>query len=209
MFVPHPSPKLRELFARRPYQGAPPHEARFLFVGLDANYDADIELQPIFSKVCEYHADGVAFWRTHGVHHPFLLPGYAGKGRPYHLYFAKTGFGPQHAALVCFVEILPVPTVESQLQASDLDARHIAYLDTLIRSGPASYVFIPPRVRDLMRSCGLSWLPRAPLRNDGPLGVLLEAPGKRVYLHYHFSAAFHQRRKHEQIAAIRELVPRD
>jgi hypothetical protein len=206
MFAPHPSRRLQELFAHKPYQGAPPHEADFLFVGLDANYDADIEDQPIFSKVCEYHEDGVRFWQRHGVHHPFLLPGYSGKGRPYHVYFAKIGFTSCHATDVSFVELLPVPTVESNLHPDDLDRARVESLDELIREGPARHVFVSSRVKDLMGRCGARWLRAEPLRSVGSLGVLLETGEKKVYLHYHFSAAFHQTRKHEQIAAIRALV---
>lgn len=80
------------MFRRRPFQGADPALAKFLFVGLDANYDAGIESSPAFSSIIEYHNDGVAFWRRHRVHHPFLLPGYSGDGGLYHRSFAKVGF---------------------------------------------------------------------------------------------------------------------
>src|SRR5690349_6421729 len=100
MYTPHPSRELTELFARKPYQGVAPENATFLFVGLDANYDERIATSTIFSNVLEYHSDGVAFWRAHGVHHPFLLPGYSGDGRVYHRNFARIGFRREHAHLV-------------------------------------------------------------------------------------------------------------
>ena len=88
MYTPHPSAELTRLFRERPYQGADPATARFLFVGLDANYAADIEGGPAWAAVRDYHEDGIAFWRRHGVHHPFLLPQYTGDGRRYHSSFS-------------------------------------------------------------------------------------------------------------------------
>ncbi len=206
MFVLHPSRTLQRLFEHKPYQGAPPSDADFLFVGLDANYDADIESQSIFPLVCEYHDDGVAFWRKQGVHHPFLLPSYSGKGRAYHSYFAKAGFTEHHASMVSFVELLAVPTVSSDLRVEDLSPQHIDGLDRLIRGGPARHVFVSGRVKELLRKAGLRWLPSQPVRRVGPLGVLFEAGEKTVYLHHHFSAMFHQTKKLEQIAAIRTMA---
>lgn len=72
MYQPHPSPELKSLFARQPYQGAEPSSAKFLFIGLDANYDASIENTPIFQNVLEYHQDGVAF----GVGMGFITPSF-------------------------------------------------------------------------------------------------------------------------------------
>lgn len=132
-YLAHPSPELNALFAHKPYQGATPERARFLFIGLDANYEAEIETKPIFSKIREYHNDGVAFWRKHGVHHPFLLPEYSGDGRHYHQSFSRIGFGPEHADLVSFVELFHVPTVgRNILVANDLDAAHLNMLNAAI-----------------------------------------------------------------------------
>jgi len=78
MYQAHPSQILSELFERKPYQGADPQAARFLFVGLDANYAANIEANPIFPSLIRYHEDGAGFWRESRVHHPFLLPQYTG-----------------------------------------------------------------------------------------------------------------------------------
>ena len=83
MFTPHPSPILTDHFARKPWQGVEPADARFLFIGLDANYAGDIERSPIFPALLQYHEDGPGFWRGNGVHHPFLLPCYKGDGRRY------------------------------------------------------------------------------------------------------------------------------
>jgi hypothetical protein len=73
MFIPHHSQTLNVAFAARPFQGVPPEDATFLFIGLDANYSPAIEENTIFPWLLEYLCDGVAFWRQSGVHHPFLL----------------------------------------------------------------------------------------------------------------------------------------
>ena len=39
----HPSQKLQEVFSRRPFQLQEPEKAKFIILGLDANWDKDIE----------------------------------------------------------------------------------------------------------------------------------------------------------------------
>jgi hypothetical protein len=188
MYRAHPDRQLRTKFDERPYQGADPRLATFLFVGLDANYAEDIASQPVLRDVLEYHADGVGFWQRHGVHHPFLLPSYRGDGRLYHLNFARIGFSSAHAAQVSFVELLHLPTVgRSTLEASDLDANHLRWLDSLMRSGQGRRVFLSAKVQQLMRSSGaFPWLGAAPVAS-GPLPILYRREGHTVYRHLHFS----------------------
>lgn len=111
MYAAHCSHDLTDIFLSKPYQEAAPESADFLFVGLDANYAADIEEKLVYPYLLRYHEDGPAFWREFGVHHPFLLAGYSGGGRRYHLTFAKIGFKPEHADRVSFIELLHLPTV--------------------------------------------------------------------------------------------------
>jgi hypothetical protein len=210
MYVRHPSDELNRLFAHRPFQGAVPSEAQFLFVGLDANYDERLEVQPIFEKVREYHADGVAFWRRHGFHHPFLLPGYSGDGHRYHKAFSRIGFLPDHAGLVSFIELLHVPTIgRNKLTREDLDPSHLEFVDAAITRGCAEHVFLCDKVVRLMRATSMfRWLPRDAIEQDGPFGILFRAAGKTVYLGLHFSAYGRwQQRKRAQVAAMRNLVP--
>ena len=139
------------MYRAKPYQGAPPESAEFLFVGLDANYDAHIESSPVFPCVLEYHYDGVAFWRRHKVHHPFLLADYKGDGQLYHRNFARTGFEPEDACRVSFVELLHIPTVGgSKLVAKDLDYAHLKWLDGIIQRGARRNVFLSRKVIRLM-----------------------------------------------------------
>lgn len=156
MFIPHPSSTLQEHFRQKPYQGAHRGSARFLFVGLDANYAADVESSPIFQSLLQYHLNGPEFWRNTGAHHPFLLPQYKGDGRRYHRTFAKIGFQPSHAHLVCFAELLNVPTVgRSTLVASDLDTQHLLAVRQAIFEGNAQFIFLSAGVRRLLLASGM------------------------------------------------------
>lgn len=209
-YTPHPSRELTELFTRKPYQGVAPDKATFLFVGLDANYDDRIATSAIFPKVLEYHDDGVTFWQAHGVHHPFLLPGYSGDGRVYHRNFARIGFRPEHSPLVSFVELLHVPTVgRNLLVPEDLSEPHLRMLNTAILAGAARYIFISAGVARLMRATRLfNWLPRIPTVTHGPLSVWFSGSGRSVYSYLHFSnyGKFAQRMAAEA-EAIRRLLP--
>ncbi|MES3000411.1 MAG: hypothetical protein V4787_06935 [Pseudomonadota bacterium] len=188
MFQPHPSEKLNSLFSARPFQGASPDASRFLFVGLDANYAPDIEDSPAFASIVDYHEDGVAFWRQHDVHHPFLLRSYSGDGRRYHQNFSKIGFTSRDAHRVCFTELLHVPTVgRSDLQVEDLHMPHLDALNLLITSGERRHVFLSAGVARLMRGSGrFPWLRRGTASTQ-PLPVLHLAGATTVYQHLHFS----------------------
>lgn len=208
MYVTHPNPELNALFARKPYQGVAPDKATFLFVGLDANYEAQIDQQPIFSDIREYHNDGVAFWRKNGIHHPFLLPSYSGDGQFYHRSFARIGFGVEHANIVSFIELLHVPTVgRSNIAVTDLDLSYLKRLNSLIIEGEAAHIFLPKGVVLLMRKTGVfPWLEDSPIGKSGSLDILFRNPNKTVYSHLHFSVyGKYERQKVEQAAAIRNL----
>ena len=57
MYSPHKNRKLYELFSRKPYLGANPATVRFLFFGLDANYDPNIGNMRCFSEIVSYLED--------------------------------------------------------------------------------------------------------------------------------------------------------
>jgi hypothetical protein len=209
MYERHPNRELNASFARRPYQGVEPSSAAYLFIGLDANYDPNIERNPIFPRVLEYHEDGVGFWRRHGVHHPFLLPEYTGDGRRYHKAFARIGFEPKHAALVSFVELLHVPTAgRSQLTPADLSAPHLQILSSVIREGKPQHIFMSASVARLMHSSGrFPWLAKEPT-DSAPLPVLYSRADRKVYLHLHFSNyGKFQKRLEAEATAIASLLP--
>jgi hypothetical protein len=188
MYQAHPSCVLTELFARKPFQGVAPELARFLFVGLDANYAVDIERISILPELIAYHNDGPRFWREHGVHHPFLLPQYTGDGRRYHRNFAKIGFLPQHADLVSFVELLHIPTFgRSKLVPSDLDLTHIHRLNNAIFAGQAQYIFLSAGVLRLMKATGQFPQLGQASTNFGALRILFKDAERTVFMHLHFS----------------------
>ncbi|HMO47242.1 MAG TPA: hypothetical protein PKB14_14570 [Rubrivivax sp.] len=209
MYLRHPSVELQKLFASRPFQGADPLHAVFLFVGLDANYDADIERTRFFARVREYHEDGPRFWRTYGVHHPFLLPDYQGDGRFYHRSFARIGFSPRHADDVSFVEAVGVPTAgRSDLEPHDLDPLHIAWLARVLLAPGPGCVFLSSKVLRLLRSqAPLSFLPSRPSGEAFGLPLLLNAREKYFFHHQHFSAyGKAARQKQLEAEAIRKLM---
>lgn len=211
MYIKHPNPELQARFTHRPFQGAAPSSAKFLFVGLDANYDPSIEGSSVFSNILEYHEDGVAFWHHYGIHHPFLLPAYRGDGRRYHLNFSSIGFLPVQAALVSFIELLHVPTVgRNKLTAEDLDPAHLEMLNSYIVAGSAEHIFVSAGVARLMRETGFfPWLPKY-ADKSGTLPILYRNDSKTVYLHLHFSNyGKFQKQLEAEASAIHSLLPDD
>jgi hypothetical protein len=212
MYHAHPNRELNHHFARRPFQGAEPSKALFLFIGLDANYDKSIELSPIFQSVMEYHQDGIGFWQRHRVHHPFLLPHYSGDGRRYHKNFSRIGFQPHHASLVSFVELLHAPTVGRNpgLAPEDFDSDHLSMINCAVLGGVARHVFISAGVARLMRASGaFPWLQSTGHSAANPLAVLYSNGSCHVYQHLHFSNyGKFQQRLSDEASAIASLIPK-
>ena len=207
MYFPHQNNKLHELFSDKPYQGADPVKAQFLFFGLDANYAPEVRDKPIFSEIVTYLEDGVEYWRQRGYHHPFRHPDYRGDGALYHKQFAEIGFTKQHAELVSFVELIDVPTSgRSKLQPDDLKPSHLDRLRAWVLDGRASYIFIPPGVsRLLRRTTQFSWLPDKPISHDGSLPVLFRSNNKTVYAPFHLSCIGKNCLKKDRDLQIRDI----
>jgi len=203
MYESHPSLALHALFRAKPYQGAEPEKAHFVFVGLDANYSPGVEQSASFALIKEYHADGVSFWQRHGVHHPFLHRDYVGDRRsggvPYHRNFASIGFTPQDAPGVSFVELLHVPTVgASKLDPDDLDEGHLDRLYALMRDGQPRNVFLcADAMRQLRKNPKFYWLPR--VLSGEVLPVLCRTGKTIIYQNLHFSCREQQRRRDEAV----------
>lgn len=180
-----------------------------MFVGLDANYAADVDQSATFRALRSYHEDGPTFWRKHGDHHPFLLPEYRGDGRRYHRTFAKIGFRPEHADLVSFVELLHVPTVgRSNLVPDDLDSTHLSRLKDVMFSGQARYVFLSASVVRLMNATGQ--FPQLEKVNgpSGSLRTLYKDATREIFLHLHFSNyGKFEARLQAEAGAIAALLP--
>ena len=210
MYFPHPDKALIEAFKKKPFQGVEPEKAKFIFVGLDANYHPEVKKNLIYPQLLAYLADGLSFWRKYRVHHPFLLPAYGkGDGWKYHNTFAKIGFTATNASEVSFVELIAKPSYgRSSLSPEDLDQKHLQRINDAILNGSAQYIFIPDGVARLMRTSSIfSWLPKTPTDIGSPLKVWKTTNYKTVYWHYHFSVygAFEQR-KNEQLRAISGLM---
>lgn len=207
MYQSHPSNILKELFQSKPYQGASPDQAKYLFVGLDANYAPNVEHSSSFQDILDYHTDGVSFWLKHGLHHPFLLPNYKGDGRRYHVIFSNLGFSPKNAAEVSFIELLHTPTVgRSKLEISDFNYDHLQLISSLITRGDSRYVFLSRKVITLMRATGyFKWLPNA--RSKQILPKLTTIGETEIYQHLHLSNyGIYQSRMNEEAIAIKRLI---
>jgi len=203
----HPSTRLVAQFKQKPWQGCDPRSARYLFIGLDANYAMDIEY--LLPEVFDYLDNGVVFWQSHRVHHPFLLPSYTGSGKRYHLKFSDIGFTPDHADMVSFVEVLDLPTVGvNKLTPDDLSPVHLKFLADLLDQGSAEHVFLPSAVVSLLRKTGqFRWLPGQPKATGGALRVLRERSEQVIYQMYHLSCYGWQLSELDrQIAQIRTMV---
>lgn len=64
----------------------------------------------MFNFVSEYLNDGVQFWKTHNIHHPFLLPNYKGDGKRYHRIFSKLKVESNFSDKISFIELIGFPT---------------------------------------------------------------------------------------------------
>ena len=211
MYQLHPSLTLQKLFKDKPYQGCCPIQAKYLFIGLDANYAEDIEQQPIFPKLLEYHQDGVAFWKKYGVHHPFLMSGYQGDGRKYHQVFAKIGLTSDDAEKISFVELLDLPTVGlNTLKQTDLTQAHLDYLQQAIFSQHKKAVFMSDGVYRLMKKTNnFQWLKQAKTIEAYPLDLYFNDKVK-IFKQKHFSYRYAKAGVMEQQAqAIGYLIQSD
>jgi hypothetical protein len=211
MYQQHPSEKLKALFEKRPYQGVSPDMARFIFVGLDANFDPEIESSGVFPEVCSYLEDGVEFWRKQRIHHPFLLPSYRGDGSRYHKQFAKIGLDAQRAQEISFIELIDTPTMgRSNLKKEDLSRHHLERLETWLKGGGKKYAFVSPNVRRLMSSTPyFRWLGNEPVSMYESIPIYHQSPDLTVLSPYHFSCYGKYclaENKRKQLETIRTLI---
>jgi len=147
----HPSDRLVRLFSNKPYQGENPANAKILVIGNDANYSPEISRHEFFERILDYHADGVGFWKTTGVHHPFMLGNYPFDRRKggvrYHLNFSKLNIGPEYADKFSFIELLNVPTIGNTGSNKDLffqllDPVHLSWLESIVLGGERKFVLV-------------------------------------------------------------------
>jgi len=199
----HPSLELRRLFARQtiPSQGQSIERAQVLFVGLDANYSAQLLDYPdFFERILEYHEDGVAFWKEHGVHHPFLLAEYPlfrdRGGVPYHRRFSQMGLSPEFAEQVSFVELLNVPTTGRTTESVFWDLFDPGYaqrLVDLLTDGSRRLVILSGSVHRTLSAAARRTALRVPQLILPHVGSEQRIGESRIVRWRHFSSAISQR----------------
>lgn len=95
----------------------------------------------IFKYISEYLTDGVSFWKTYNIHHPFLLPTYKGAGKRYHRTFSKLKIASNAASKISFVELIGFPTIGNatsrrrifkEYLISEENRNHLIELDRLL-----------------------------------------------------------------------------
>ena len=199
VFVKHPSSVLNELYSKKNYQGANPVDAKIIFVGRDPNWAIDIENKQMFAYVAEYLADGVGFWKTHHIHHPFLLPNYKGDGKRYHKMFSKLKIQSGCASQISFVELIGFPTTGMAKKSNKLflayltspeNANHLVELENLLNDSQKIIFIAWGLLEDfkyLNKKTGLfaklAALDKAEMNIDD-----LNQSGN-IYIHRHFSDA--------------------
>lgn len=212
MYYPHPNEELNNAFSRKPYQGVAPEVAKYLFIGLDANYDKEIHENEAYAEVIEYLQNGVTFWEKYGVHHPFLLPTYKGDGQFYHKSFSRIGFERRHAKDVSFIELVDRPSYgKSSLDVDDLNMNHLVRIKNVLESGVVEYAFIPTSVGSLMKKSGVfPWMPSRPKVTDTSLKLWKTVGTTKLLWHYHFSVyGKFEATKSAQLEEIGRLLKRD
>ena len=175
----HPSQKLQELFSDKPYQIQEPERAKLIFLGRDANWDINLEDNPLFSEFEEYFQNGISYWENHGYHTPMLNPNYKGEGKTYHRTFKRIGFTSDYAKDICFLELLKVPTYgkssgknEKEYLKMVMDDRNKTHLNRIreIQQNTNIHILIPYGLREIIEKYSI-----------------LDINSKNIFFHKHFS----------------------
>jgi hypothetical protein len=193
----HPSILLNNLYKINNHQGANPNVAKILFIGRDPNWAFDIETMSMFNFVEEYLTDGVSFWKSHNVHHPFLLPGYKGDGKRYHRMFSKLKLDNSYSSEISFLELIGFPTTGMAKKdnksfinhlTSDSNRNHLIRLDNLINK-PDKVIFIAWGLMDdfkfLYRQTGL--FSKFAKLDKSTMNISDLNQFENIYIHRHFS----------------------
>lgn len=202
----HDSETLRKLYKGKPYQGQRPDLAKVLIIGQDANYPETSE--KLLETIKEYHADGVAFWEKHDVHHPFLLSEFSSEvgGIRYHKQFRKLALDKRCAKYISFVELLDEATHGNTGKGKLTDFTdkishsHIAKLESWMINSGDKLIFIPRMVMStylgkvFSKTRKLDWLIKCdkPMELDEPV-LLWNQEGISIYKYNHFSGAVSDR----------------
>lgn len=156
LFGKHCAKGLIEAYQKKYWQCQNPKDAQVIFLGLDANWEKDIESNEtgIYNEILNYLDDGVTYWKETRAHHPFLLPNYnKGGGYRYHSNFTKTNISSQYADKVSFVELIGIPTYGRSSKSLSLfdkmiDLDYLIDLNDTIFDNRPKLLFIAKSVYD-------------------------------------------------------------
>ena len=199
IFEKHPSKLLNELYSKRNYQGANPFDAQILFVGRDPNWAFDVETKEMFNYVSEYLSDGITFWETYNIHHPFLLPNYKGDRKRYHKIFSKLNVESNLASKISFVELIGFPTtgmaksnnkIFLEYLISAENRKHLIELDKLLNNSEKTIFVAWGLLEDfkfLNRETGL--FRKLAEIDKSKMNISELNQNENIYIHRHFSDA--------------------
>ena len=196
-FQKHPSVLLNDLYKEKRHQGANPKDATILFVGRDPNWAIDVEKMQMFNFISDYLTDGINFWKTHDLHHPFLLPSYKGDGKRYHTIFSKLKLENKYSNQISFIELIGFPTTGMAKKnnksfqnylISDLNRKHLIELDNLL-SYPDKIFFVAWGLVDdfqyIFKNTGL--FKKFAKVDKGKMNINDLNVFENVFIHKHFS----------------------
>jgi hypothetical protein len=213
-FRKHTSDEMVELFSKSPFQGQAPEKASIVFLSSDANYSPEISNHAFFKHILEYQKDGIAFWKKHGHHHPFMLSNYPFNrnmaGVPFHRNFSKLGLGSEHAEHISFLELLDVPTIGNKSQDREqfiklLSLDHLKYIESLILGGGRKLFFVSSGVLKDIEKIKKIYPVFACIEINNHLSdepVVDLNSGNRIRQIYHFSSS----QIHSQLGEIRSEI---
>jgi hypothetical protein len=210
-FQKHTSDELVSLFWKRPFQGQSPEKASIIFLSSDANYSSKISSDSFFKYILEYQEDGVAFWKKHSHHHPFMLSCYPFNknmaGVPFHRNFSKLRLGPDHAHHVSFLELLDVPTIGNKTENRDeffslLSLVHLKYIENLILGGGRKLFFVSNGVVKDIEKINKIFSVFGCLKGLSENQALSLENGNKIKQIYHFSSS----QIHRQLCEIRSEI---
>ena len=210
-FQKHSSEELVSLFYKRPFQGQSPEKASIIFLSSDANYSSEISSDSFFKFILEYQEDGVAFWKKHRHHHPFMLSCYPFNktmaGVPFHRNFSKLGLGPEHAHHISFLELLDVPTIGNKTENKDeffnlLSFAHLKYLESLILERGHKLFLVSSGVVKDIEKINIKFKVFGCLKGLAQNQVLSLKNGNKIKQIYHFSSS----QIHRQLREIRSEI---
>jgi hypothetical protein len=215
-FNKHPSVLLNELYKTKKHQGADPEKAKILFVGRDPNWTIDIENQDYFSYIDHYLNDGISFWRTHNIHHPFLLPNYKGNGKKYHKFFAKLNLDQSFSDKISFVELIGFPTTGMakknnklfrEYLLSDENRKHLVDLDEVLNDKSKivfvawglieDFIFIHQQIGLFKR---FTLIDKTKMDKEGLNQI------ENIYIQKHFSDSISNRTIEKMATEIRKII---